>query len=994
MCLVCGNNEKELYAIFQQKVANRGTIRELINITEFNQEKIESFTESFYQLKMFESQGKGLKASLKISGMEDPGIIIRSTFVNHLCVISSKSVRDLANRIFIAICTEQERMSFRDYVRYYDIVQSKDPEKKLGFNYRLIDQCNKGYFTKEDFKEFIVQFFSISETTTEKNSMEKDKRRKWIDQLVDKFFDVFDINKDGHINQEEFIKMAKINPTMSDILFNLAGGVTDIVNNEEHDKIHNCLSEVQVAKKEVETIKNRVERLQDFANPDPNNTNFNTPYAHHIKTQFPTNFTQQRPESGDNLNYNHLGENIDQVHDNEIRKVTANFSTNLKAGNLFWVLDMERNLENQIGKRKSMMPSNENDKYYSHMGNQNTTLNDFNSKNQKATTQFFPTNTHSDTGGLKPISYNSGKSSNQIRDPFKMNDNLPSIKMNENNLYNTKGENLSDRSSQNLTNNTVRIHTGKETKINSVNNVNMDESGLRKQEDPNKESLGKEDSYLQPRLTWQEKINPIRQDEEERSGKNFIVVESEFHNASNLDNSLNKKGVNNLIPMKQANKIPEQKVFVDDDYDIKSLDHDSKISYNEHNTINTHKIEKNIDINNISNSSILPMLKKKQKEILEKMDGTINHMDKILEDYDFNYDKNEEDIPDNLSNHFSYFPNKKSAFDQNKKQMKYVKLFNLDDKKVKHEDQALKDKQIDINNCNYSIVVFITIGIFRGITSLHNVKQYIITNFDYVSKNYFELKPVYGSDASMNFNKCKFYDYFPYIFNDLRKRFGINNTDFCSSVGPERFLNGQLNGNLNTLSELTSSGKSGSFFYYTPDGKYMLKTIPYKEFLVMCNTIKGYHQHVINDPQTLITSYVGLFAQHLIRNSGQRMKIYFVMMKNVFRCDYPLEKSFDLKGSYAARTTDAIKNPNSIRKDNNWREENERIYLTLEEYETVVAKVKNDSLFLRNNNILDYSLLVGIHKVPDIGPEEGKMKSVFNRKSYMTCKRGDDIKPK
>ena len=55
--------------------------------------------------------------------------------------------------------------------------------------------------------------------------------------------------------------MGKINPTMSDILFNLAGGVTDIVNNQEHDKFHNCLSEVYVAKKEVENIKSRVENL-------------------------------------------------------------------------------------------------------------------------------------------------------------------------------------------------------------------------------------------------------------------------------------------------------------------------------------------------------------------------------------------------------------------------------------------------------------------------------------------------------------------------------------------------------------------------------------------------------------------------------------------------------------------------------------------------------------------------------------------------------------
>ena len=32
-------------------------------------------------------------------------------------------------------------------------------------------------------------------------------------------------------------------------------------------------------------------------------------------------------------------------------------------------------------------------------------------------------------------------------------------------------------------------------------------------------------------------------------------------------------------------------------------------------------------------------------------------------------------------------------------------------------------------------------------------------------------------------------------------------------------------GEMSSMTELTSQGKSGSFFYYTADGKYMLKTI-------------------------------------------------------------------------------------------------------------------------------------------------------------------------
>ena len=68
--------------------------------------------------------------------------------------------------------------------------------------------------------------------------------------------------------------------------------------------------------------------------------------ANHLNTQFPTsNFNNQIPI-----------ENLETEGDNIIRRVTAKFSTNLKAGNITWLLDMDRNLRNKI-KGKSEMPN-------------------------------------------------------------------------------------------------------------------------------------------------------------------------------------------------------------------------------------------------------------------------------------------------------------------------------------------------------------------------------------------------------------------------------------------------------------------------------------------------------------------------------------------------------------------------------------------------------------------------------------------------------------
>ncbi|CAE7585403.1 unnamed protein product [Symbiodinium necroappetens] len=53
----------------------------------------------------------------------------------------------------------------------------------------------------------------------------------------------------------------------------------------------------------------------------------------------------------------------------------------------------------------------------------------------------------------------------------------------------------------------------------------------------------------------------------------------------------------------------------------------------------------------------------------------------------------------------------------------------------------------------------------------------------------------------------------------IRASFGIHSDDYLRSVGPEQLLGNMVLGNLSSLSELSSEGKSGAFFYYTSDGR-------------------------------------------------------------------------------------------------------------------------------------------------------------------------------
>lgn len=64
----------------------------------------------------------------------------------------------------------------------------------------------------------------------------------------------------------------------------------------------------------------------------------------------------------------------------------------------------------------------------------------------------------------------------------------------------------------------------------------------------------------------------------------------------------------------------------------------------------------------------------------------------------------------------------------------------------------------------------------------------------------------------------KFKDYSPVVFAYMRRLFGVNEFDFLLSVC----------GNANFI-EFISNAKSGQFFFYSSDGKYMIKTMTNSE---------------------------------------------------------------------------------------------------------------------------------------------------------------------
>ncbi|KAL1300630.1 hypothetical protein HN51_045281 [Arachis hypogaea] len=210
--------------------------------------------------------------------------------------------------------------------------------------------------------------------------------------------------------------------------------------------------------------------------------------------------------------------------------------------------------------------------------------------------------------------------------------------------------------------------------------------------------------------------------------------------------------------------------------------------------------------------------------------------------------------------------------------------------------------------------------------------------------------PSEGSKYTPPHSSCEFKwkDYCPVVFRALRKLFKVDPADYMLS----------LCGN-DALRELSSPGKSGSFFYLTHDDRYMIKTMKKAECKVFLRMLPGYYKHVRAFENTLVTKFFGL---HCVRLTGTaQKKVRFVIMGNLFCSQYPIHRRFDLKGSTFGRTTDKPESevdPTVTLKD---LDLNYLFRLRKAWFQEFCRQVDRDCDFLEQERIMDYSLLVGLH---------------------------------
>ncbi|XP_010547556.1 PREDICTED: phosphatidylinositol 4-phosphate 5-kinase 7 [Tarenaya hassleriana] len=206
--------------------------------------------------------------------------------------------------------------------------------------------------------------------------------------------------------------------------------------------------------------------------------------------------------------------------------------------------------------------------------------------------------------------------------------------------------------------------------------------------------------------------------------------------------------------------------------------------------------------------------------------------------------------------------------------------------------------------------------------------------------------PREGSQFTPPHKSIDFYwkDYCPMVFRNLREMFKLDAAEYMMSICGD-----------DGLREISSPGKSGSLFYLSHDDRFVVKTLKKSELKVLLKMLPKYYDHVGKYENTLITKFFGV---HRIKLKWGK-KVRFVVMGNMFCTELKIHRRYDLKGSSQGRFTDK----NKIEEKTTLKDLDLAYEFHMDKLlrEALFKQIDLDCSFLESLQIIDYSLLLGLH---------------------------------
>ena len=134
-------------------------------------------------------------------------------------------------------------------------------------------------------------------------------------------------------------------------------------------------------------------------------------------------------------------------------------------------------------------------------------------------------------------------------------------------------------------------------------------------------------------------------------------------------------------------------------------------------------------------------------------------------------------------------------------------------------------------------------------------------------------------------------EYAPDSFAFLRNLDEIDQNVIIDSLSPEKNRDSVFKAG-------ESQGKSGSFFFFSHDKNFIIKTMTDSDLYAFKNVFKDYFYNVSRHPDSLLARIYGIYS---VEMEGMAA-VHLILMGNTKKCDDKnIEYVYDLKGSFVNR---------------------------------------------------------------------------------------------
>lgn len=187
-------------------------------------------------------------------------------------------------------------------------------------------------------------------------------------------------------------------------------------------------------------------------------------------------------------------------------------------------------------------------------------------------------------------------------------------------------------------------------------------------------------------------------------------------------------------------------------------------------------------------------------------------------------------------------------------------------------------------------------------------------------------------------------DYCPQLFAQVRRLSGISNEQvFRSICRPDV-----------ELVEFKTNSRSGEFFFFSHDGRFLLKTITRREAEVLIRMLPDMIRRFEEAPHSLLCRYLGLYH---IKQAAEEFDLLFAVMASVTQNARPVHLAYDLKGSTRGRLSP---DGELVGKDLNFKRDGGTLLLSPQVAQQLVRTHSEDLEILQKHAVLDYSVLLHV----------------------------------